>query len=78
METSSNIEIAEEMMSVAKVTRLTFAALILYIRQHQPKRERQRAWLAWRNALIFSAGGQGAEHLGPRTSRVYEVKPRCK
>lgn len=50
METSSNIEIAEEMMSVAKVTRFTFAALILYIRQHQPKRERQRAGLAWRNA----------------------------
>lgn len=38
METSSNIEIAEEMMSVAKVTRFTFAALILYIRQYQPKR----------------------------------------
>lgn len=52
METSSNIEIAEEMMSVAKVTRFTFAALILYIRQHQPKRERQRARLAWRNALM--------------------------
>lgn len=48
METSSNIELAEEMMSVAKVTRFTFAALILYIRQHQPKRERQRAGLAWR------------------------------
>lgn len=44
METSSNIEIAEEMMSVAKVTRFTFATLILYIRQYQPKRERQRAW----------------------------------
>ena len=44
METSLHIEIAEEMMSVAKVTRFTFAALILYIRQYQPKRERQRAW----------------------------------
>lgn len=61
METSLHIEIAEEMMSVAKVTRFTFAALILYIRQHQPKRERQRARLAWRNALIFSADGQGAK-----------------
>ena len=37
METSPNIEIAEEMMSVAKVTRFTFAALFLYIRQHQTK-----------------------------------------
>ena len=48
METSSNIEIAEEMMSVAKVTRFTFAALI-FVYQAAPAEKRKtesRACLA--------------------------------
>lgn len=40
METSSNIEIAEEMMSVAKVTRFTFAALI-FVYQAAPAEKRK-------------------------------------